>query len=83
MIHSEHTPRFSFEITEATRYRIAHTALSQFGLRKAVFNIILDDLLTILETSGPAAIGFLLNRKLRPSDILQSMHDAREEVKNG
>ncbi len=76
----KYLPRFSFEITEEQRMR-ADSVIDQYGMRKALFGIILDDVLDLLEQYGGVAIGVILSKKLKPRDILPTLHQI-EETKN-
>jgi hypothetical protein len=78
---SEYKPRFGFEITEEQQRR-ANTAFPTYGLRKAIFSIILDEVMDIIETYGGPAIGILLTGKAKPSDIIPTMNKATK-VKEG
>ena len=69
--------RFAFQITEAQKER-ADRIFNQYGLRRAVFAKILDEVLDIVEEEGPAALGILLAGTVKPSDIIPTMHRARE-----
>lgn len=77
----DYKPRFLFEITEAQKER-ANKLISQYGLRKAIFGPILDDVLDLIEEYGGVAIGVMMSGKLKPRDILPSMKRA-DEVKDG
>lgn len=74
----EYRPRFSFEITEAQKER-ADRLLANYGLRKAVFNHILDDVLDLIEVYGGASLGLLITGKCKPRDILPTMKQAMKE----
>ena len=74
----EYRPRFSFEITEAQKER-ADRLLANYGLRKAVFNHILDDVLDLIEVYGGASLGLLITGKCKPRDILPPMKQAMKE----
>ena len=78
--NDEYIPRFSFEITEEQKQR-ASILLAQYGLRKAIFGRILDDVLDIISEYGPAALGVLFVEDVRPRDIIPTMHKAVEEAK--
>jgi predicted O-methyltransferase YrrM len=73
-----YVPRFSFEISEEQKQR-ADRLLDTYGLRKAVFNVILDDLLNLIESSGPIVIGAILSKAAKPQDILPSMSYAKSK----
>lgn len=77
----EYKPRFSFEISEDQKTR-ADKILDVYGLRRAIFCCILDDVLDLVESYGGIAIGAMLSKKVRPRDIIPSMKKA-EEIGNG
>lgn len=70
----ETKPRFSFEMTEEQRIR-AIKLLGNYGLRKAIFGKILDDVLDLIEEKGNLAIGVLMSSNITPRDILPSMQE--------
>lgn len=73
----DYRPRFSFEITEEQKQR-ADKLLEQYGLRKAVFGVILDDTLDLIEQYGGIVIGVLMSGKVKPREIIPSMKQAEE-----
>ena len=73
----EYKPRFSFEITDAQKTR-ADRLLANYGLRRAIFSSVLDDVLDLIEEKGGIAIGIMMSGKLKPRDILPTMHKADE-----
>lgn len=70
-------PRFVFEITEKQKQR-ADKLLTTYGLRKAIFGVVLDDVLDLIEDYGGVAIGILMSGKLKPRDMLPRMQDVKE-----
>lgn len=80
MIDEDYTPRFTFEITEEQKQR-ASKVISQYGLRKAIFGVILDDVLDLIEEYGGIAIGVLMSGNVKPREILPSMRRAEEAGK--
>lgn len=81
MAVDDYKPRFTFEITEEQKAR-ADRLIAQYGLRKAIFGPILDDVLDLIEDYGGVAIGVIMSGKLKPRDVLPSMKRV-EEVGNG
>jgi hypothetical protein len=69
--------RFVFEITEEQSIR-ANNLMAQYGLRKAIFSPILDDVLDIIEQFGGVAIGVLMSGKVKPRDIIPTMKHASD-----
>ncbi len=80
-MNDDYRPRFSFEITEEQRLR-ADKFLSTYGLRKAVFGTILDDVLDMIEDYGGVAVGILMSGQCKPREVIPTMKKA-EEVKDG
>lgn len=72
MNNLDYRPRFSFEITEEQKKR-ADILIGQYGMRKAIFGFILDDVLDLIEESGPFAIGIMMAGHLKPREILPTM----------
>ncbi len=75
MPNEHYTPRFSFEITEEQKNRVDRL-LSTYGLRKAVFSEILDDLLDLIEDHGNVVVGIILDRAAKPREIIPIMNKA-------
>lgn len=73
----EYKPRFSFEITEEQQQR-ANKLLATYGLRKAIFGRILDDVLDMIEEYGGASLGVMMSGKMKPRDIIKPMKEAEE-----
>ena len=77
MSAEDYKPRFSFEITEEQKGR-ADKILVTYGLRKAIFGAILDDVLDMIEEYGGVAIGVMMSGKLKPRNIIPTMHNAEK-----
>jgi hypothetical protein len=75
MLDEEYKPRFIFEITEEQKNRAAKL-ISQYGLRKAIFQPILNDVLDMIEEHGGIAIGVLMSGTVKPREIIRSMKQA-------
>lgn len=81
MQDEDYSPRFTFEITEEQKQR-ANRVLSQYGLRKAIFGVILDDTLDLIEEYGGIVIGVLMSGKLKPREMIPSIRQAEEAGKS-
>lgn len=81
MSTEDYKPRFSFEITEEQKQR-ADRLISTYGLRKALFGTILDDVLDLIEDYGGVAIGVIMSAKCKPREVIPSMAKA-EDIKDG
>ncbi len=73
----DYKPRFSFEISEQQKKR-ADRILTQYGLRKAIFSPILDDILDMIEEYGGVAIGVLMSGRVKPRDVIPTMKKVEE-----
>ncbi len=86
-MNTDYKPRFAFEITEEQNKR-ASVLLATYGLRKAIFGKILDDVLDLIESHGGMAIGIMMSEKVKPREILSTMAEVSQykktkEKKNG
>lgn len=77
MQNEDYKPRFVFEISEEQKAR-ADSLIAQYGLRKAIFGPILDDVLDLIESYGGVAIGVMMSGKAKPRDVIPSMKRAEE-----
>ena len=75
----DYKPRFSFEISEEQKKR-ADRLLSQYGLRKAVFGCLLDEVLDMIEEYGGMAIGIIMDKNVNVREIIPSMKKV-EDIK--
>ena len=76
-MNTDYKPRFSFEISWEQKDR-ADQLLSGYGLRRAMFGEILDDVLDMIEEFGGVAIGVIMSGTVKPRDIIPSMKQAEE-----
>lgn len=74
----DYKPRFSFEISEEQKNR-ADRLISQYGIRKTVFGVILDDFLDLLEDRGEIVIGVLLAEAAKPREIMPALAKAERK----
>lgn len=65
----DYKPRFSFEISEEQQLR-ANKLLEQYGLRKAIFCKILDNVLDVVESNAGIAIGLLMKEDVITEGIM-------------
>lgn len=78
---ADYKPRFSFEISEEQMLR-ANKLLTQYGLRKAIFGKILDDVLDAIEVDAGMTTGLLMSEKVVMKGIMAALAD-RTKVKKG
>jgi hypothetical protein len=76
----EYKPRFSFEISEEQKFK-ADSLINVHGIRRALFSIILDDVLDLIDTHGNAVVGIILDGQAKPRDILPSMAKVERRLK--
>lgn len=65
---TEYVPRLSVAITERQREEL-NRILSQHGLQRAVFNVIIDDLIEAVNKHGQQVVAGLVARSLKLEDI--------------
>ena len=75
MSNTDYKPRFSFVITYDQKER-ADRLLENYGMRKALFTKILDDVLDLVQDHGGIAIGIIMSGTLKPREILPSLKQA-------
>ena len=72
MTNEEYKPRFSFEISQEQKER-ADILLVNYGLRRSLFTIILDDVLDLIRDHGGLAIGIIMSGQCKPRELLPSL----------
>jgi len=83
MSSEDYKPRFSFEITPEQQTR-ANKLITTYGLRKAIFGKVLDDVLDLIEQHGGMAIGILMSPTVETKEIVPSMKEVTKfEKKEG
>lgn len=66
----DYRPRLSIELTEEQHKKIS--ALIGWGQQRAVFSVLVDELINLIEEHGQLAIGALLSKKVSFLDTLRS-----------
>jgi len=79
MTEDEYRPRFSFEISEEQQKRIS-VVLNTYGLKKTIFSIILDDLLDMIEKHGNIVVGVILDKQLKPREVIPILCQAERKA---
>ena len=69
-----YVPRFAFEITEEQQKRV-NALMGGYGLRKAIFSKILDEVLDIIEAHGGMAIGILMSDVVPLKEVIPTMKE--------
>jgi len=77
---SESKHRFSFEITEEQQSR-ALRVFEQYGMRRAIFSPLLDEVMDLIENNGYVAISVLLDKTTKLSKVIPSLAKAERLVK--
>jgi hypothetical protein len=77
----DYRPRFSFEISEEQKTR-ADKLISVYGIRKSLFQIILDDVLDMIENHGEIVIGAILGEGAKPRQVIPSMAKTEKKMKS-
>lgn len=70
--YSVPSARFIFEISDELKQR-ADKLLGTYGIRKAIMTPILEDLLDMIETHGQMAVGCILDKAVKPREVIKSM----------
>lgn len=81
-INADYKPRFVFEITEEQMLK-ANKLLSQYGLRKAIFGKVLDDILNALEVDAGMTTGLLMSDNIVMKGIMAALADRTKTKKGG
>ncbi len=79
MPSSEYKPRFSCEISDLQKLRV-NRLLSEFGVKKAFFGPILDDVLDLVEKHGNKFIVAITGNMIKPMEIIPAIKNAKDIV---
>ena len=80
-MNTEYRPRFSFDITEEQQVR-ANKLISTHGQRKAMFQVILDDVLDLLEEHGQIIYGVIVDGQAKPREVMPTLAKAERKSTN-
>ena len=75
----EYRPRFSFDITEEQQLR-ANKLIATHGMRKALFQPILDDVLDLIQEHGQIVAGIIMDGRVRPRDVVPLLKKAERKA---
>jgi hypothetical protein len=78
-MEGDYKPRFLFDISEEQKLR-ADRLIGQYGIRKAIFSPILDEVLDMVEKHGGLALGLFLSGTIKPSDALPTLRNVRDKI---
>jgi len=70
-VSEEYVPRLSVEISEETKQRFDNAI--PWGLKSKVMNLLLEDLLSLIETEGDIVIMAIVNRAIGIEDVMQHL----------
>ena len=73
-------PKFAFEITEEQQQR-AWKVFDTYGLRKAIFSPILDEVMDMIEEHGHLVVAILLDRSIKNRGIIPSLAKTEKTAK--
>lgn len=76
----DYRPRFSFDITEEQQSR-ANKLIVTHGMRKALFQAILDDVLDLIEEHGQIIAGVIMDRRAKPREVVPLLNKAERKAK--
>ncbi|MFA6973091.1 MAG: hypothetical protein WC208_17060 [Gallionella sp.] len=76
---TEYTPRLSVEISEETFKRMQDRI--PWGLRTKVMSILLEDLLSLVESHGNVVLAAVLDRRIGAQDVVKELRG--KELKDG
>ena len=80
MTGTEYRPRFAFDMTEEQQRR-CNDLISTHGMRKALFQPILDDVLDLLEEHGQIIAGIIMDKRAKPRDVVPILKQAETKAK--
>lgn len=78
----EFKPRFSFEVTQEQSSRVGKL-LDTHGIKRALFSIILDDVLDMIEQHGNIVVGIILDGAAKPREIVPILNKAERISSHG
>ena len=81
-MNDEYKARFLFEISNEQKAR-ADNLIDTYGIRRALFSIILDDVLDLIESHGNVVVGIILDGQAKPRELLPTLAKAERKAKNG
>lgn len=73
-------PKFAFEITEEQQFR-AMKLFDTYGLRKAIFSPLLDEVMDMIEEHGNIVVAVLLDKNVRKRDVVPSLTESERRAK--
>ena len=71
----DYQPRFIFDISDEQKTR-ADKILTTYGVRRAIFSKLLDEVLDLIEEYGGVAVGIMLTGNVKLKEIIPSMKKA-------
>ena len=77
---NESKAKFAFEITDEQQRR-AYRIFSTYGLRKAVFSPILDEVMDMIEEHGHLVVAVLLDKSTNLREVIPSFAEVERRGK--
>ena len=77
---TESKPKFAFEITDEQQQR-AYNIFNTYGLRKAVFSPILDEVMDMIESHGHLVVAVLLDKNTKLREVIPSLAEVERRAK--
>lgn len=74
------SPKFAFEITEEQQFR-ALKLFDTYGIRKAIFSPLLDEVMDMIEEHGNIVVSVMLDKKVKLREIIPSLSEAERKAK--
>jgi hypothetical protein len=78
--NEDYKPRFGFEISETQQER-CNRLFPTHGQRKALMSVVLDDLLDLLEERGQIVAGLIVDKMVRPREVVPVLAEAEKKSK--
>ena len=79
-MNENYKPRFSFEIDEELSMRV-NKVITNYGMRKALFTPILEEVVEMIEQHGQIVVGIILDSAVRKRTIIPSLCKANNLIK--
>jgi len=78
-MNTDYRPRFSFDLTDEQHSRCTKL-ITTHGMRKALFQPILDDVLDLLEQHGDIVAGVIMDKRVLPREVIPVMKRAESKA---
>lgn len=75
----DYRPRFSFDLTDEQQSR-CNKLITTHGMRKALFQPILDDVLDLLEQHGDIVAGVIMDKRVKSREVVPVLKRAESKA---